>query len=72
MEMIALCFLCAMLGLVIGYEWGDRSKAKPVRGEGEAPAPSIDMGFDPYNRINGRFVLVKPAGDVENTLTRIH
>lgn len=72
MELIALCFLCAVLGLVIGYEWGDKSKAKPIRGEGEAPAPALNMGFDENNPINGRFVRVMPAGETPNTLTRLH
>lgn len=73
MELIALCVLCSALGLVIGYEWGDKSKARPIKGEGEAPKPSIDFDFDTTNPINGRFVRVVPQKDmVETKLYRLH
>ena len=47
MEIAAISFLCLALGLVIGYEWGERRKKKS---EPEAYVPEYDY----YNPINQR------------------
>ena len=47
MEIAAISFLCLALGLVIGYEWGERRKKKS---EPEVYVPDYDY----YNPINQR------------------
>lgn len=46
MEIAALCMVCLAIGLVIGYEWGERKGRKRA-----APAPALP-DYDVDNPIN--------------------
>lgn len=48
MEIVALSVVCLALGLVIGYEVGEKRSVKR-----DAPAPVV-QDYDPNNPINGQ------------------
>ena len=60
--LFCLCLLCILLGVVVGLSI---SRAVIRRHEkAEAPAPMLDMGYDPENPINGGGML-RPVGETD-------
>lgn len=65
MEVIALCFLCMAVGVLIGFEWGCAWERK----RDAAPIPMVPSDFDRTNYINQKPEPIKTNG---TTLYRLH
>lgn len=52
MEIVALCILCAVFGVIAGAGLGSWRAHRAEKRKDVSPAP-VDLGYDPENPING-------------------